>query len=292
MNQKITYEDQLLPKHLDRLAHERPFGHFSLSNFDELINGIRGSRMVVISADPGGGKTTLCSQLSDDAATQGFVSVFNTLEVSPPQLIAKSLARMSEGDCTANAIPFQLGTPYMTELLEEYQHTIAVNTVFIDKPVPAIELGAIVSQIQSERDQPIILFCDYLQIMPLPMSSKQVVTDERYIVNENVNMLRQIANTYNISVIAISSVNRANYAKKNPALSSLGSSSTIEYAADTVIHLGIDGDAEEREINKFSPIRPLVATVLKNRYGACGKALLTFDAPHAQFKEREIESAQ
>ncbi len=286
MEHKITFENQLFPKHLERLAYERPLGHFSLSNFDHLINGIRGSRMIVISADPGGGKTTLCSQLSDDAAAHGFISIFNTLEVSPPQLIAKSLARMSEGYFEANDIPSKLDTPFMAELLEEYQHTIAANTVFIDKPVPAIELGAIVSQVLTERDQPVLLFCDYIQILPLSISGKQVVTDERFIVNENVNMLRQIANTYNISVFAISSINRANYAKKNPTLGALGASSTIEYAADTVIHLGIDGDAEERELHKFSPVRPLVATVLKNRYGACGKALLTFDAPHALFTVR------
>lgn len=286
MHQEILYEDKLLVKHLERLAHERPSGHFSLSNFDSLIQGIRGGRLAVITADPGAGKTTLCLQLSDDAASQGFVSVFNTLEVPPSQLVAKSLARMSEERFEANEIPYELDNPYIHDLTKNYLDTIASNTVFIDTAVPAIELGALVAQIQSERAQPVILFVDYLQIMPFANSGNQVVTEERYIVTESMSMLRQIANSYNISVFVISSVNRSNYAKKNPPLSALGASSSIEYAADTVIHLGIDGDGQERELFKFDPVRPLIATVLKNRYGNCGKALFTFDAPHAQFTER------
>ena len=89
-------------------------------------------------------------------------------------------------------------------------------------------------------------------------------------------------------LMAISSINRVNYDKKTVGLDSLGGSSAFEYGADLVMPLIVRGDrADERATNMTVSKRPIIAAVVKNRYGACAKIDYTFDAPNARFIEAE-----
>lgn len=290
MLNEVKFESELLDTHFLRLTHDVPQGHFRLKPIDKLLQGIHPGHLTFVSGEPGTGKTTLLGQLADDAAANGFVCIFNTLEVAVHQLLAKSLSRLSSGSASVSQIAHFSDTEQVSILLEEYRKKIAPNMVFLDKGTSSIDLGAIISHIQREKDQPIILFHDYLQIMP--PDGDQQIADERLSVKESVLGLRRIANAHNIPVIAISSINRQNYGKATPSLSSLGASSSVEYSADTIIHLGIAGENNEERFNNSNlAIRPLTATTLKNRYGARGTASLLFDTDHATFLETGISNA-
>lgn len=282
---KYKYESELLDEHFSRLALDQAQGHFSLNAVDRLLGGIYPGRLTFISGEPATGKTTLLGQLADEAVIAGYISVVNTLEVAVHQLLAKSLSRLSGGSYFGNQIAKYNDSAEVQQLLAIYHKEIAPNIVFLDEATSAVELGAIISRIQQEKDRPVILFQDYLQIMKNNID--QQIFDERIAVKESVIGLRHVANAYNVPVIAISSINRQSYGKPTPGLSALGASSSVEYAADTILHLGIEGaDSEERFNNASLPVRPIRVSVLKNRYGALGSSSLSFDAGHALFSEK------
>ena len=282
--QTTIFEDELLMHHLKRAFEDRAVGHFRLTAFDRLIGGISPGRMISVAGEPSVSKTTFIGQLADDAASQGFISIVNTLEMASYQFVTKSIARISNGTVGLLDISQQTNTEAIEAAAQQYQKEIAPNMLYIEQPCTSVELSVLVSRIQRERKQPIILFVDYLQIMP--SESNQRFADERLAIKEAVSGLRRIANRHDITVIAVSSVNRSNYGKTVTGLDALGGSAYIEYSADTVLFLSVEGMGEERTRNMALPMRPLVLTALKNRYAPTGSVKLELDCEHATFKER------
>ena len=282
MLDQLYFESELLDIHLERAKQEQPLGHFKLGAVDALIGGIRPGRFTVLAAEPAMSKTTLLSQLADEAASMGFICIVATLEIATHQWLAKSLARISKGALRVNDIADETYSELVAEAAANYREVIAPNIVFIEQPMSAIELGAAIAKLQAMTCRELILFYDYLQLMPTNAS----VADERLAVKEAVSGLRHIANVYDIPVFAISSINRTNYGKALPDLGALGGAAAIEYSADCVLHLSVEGKGEERLANMDLPVRPLVLTTLKNRYAPKGRAKLAFDAAHATFTER------
>ena len=87
-------------------------------------------------------------------------------------------------------------------------------------------------------------------------------------------------------LFAISSINRMNYDKQTTGLQAIGGCNMFEYSADLVMSLSIKGDKpDERNANMMKKMRPVVASVTKNRYGSCGVVEFEFNAPGAMFTE-------
>lgn len=281
---ELLFEDAVLDQHIHIAKNDKPSGHFSLVGVDALVGGIHSGRMTIIAGQPGVSKTTLLDQLACDAAMQGFVVVVNTLEVAVPQFISKSIARLSNGRITVNDMAAGDKEDEVNELIELYRNRIAPNLCFIDRACTAVGLSVAVSKIQRMREEQVVLFQDYLQIMP--SASDQRFIDERLVVKEAASGLRHIANTHNVPVFAISSVNRATYGKSSASLDSLGACSAIEYSADSVLYLSVEGSGKERDENMNKVIRPLILTALKHRYAPTGSVSLLLDTEHATFTER------
>ena len=276
----LCFEDKLLDHHLTQLQGDIPLDHFSLSGIDRFTGGICKGRLTIISAESGLGKTTLAHSLGDEAAAKGCVVIVNTLEVPSHRLVAKSLSRMSNGVYKVADVPYRLNEPFMQELIQRYLETIAPNMLFIEKPCSSAELDSIIASIKELRNENIVMIQDYLQIMPYGGSKESL--SERFNVTSSMEGLRQIANIYEAALIVISSIARSGYNKKDPGLAALSSSSFIEYAADTIIHLAKDQNND----TKNSRTIPMVATAIKNRYGSRGEALLAFDPAYATFYDR------
>lgn len=281
---EIKFEDELLDGRYQRLKSDQPLGDYSIKGFNRLVGGIHPGWVIVLGGDPATGKTTLLSSLVDGAASDGFICIFNSLEVTATQLLKKSLARLSKGSMSVAKIQKLSESAQVKTLIDKYRNTIAPNLVIIDRPISAIELGAIIGKIKRERNQQVILFQDYLQIMP----SSRWLTSERLAVEESIAGLHHIATAHDVPVIAVSSISRSNYDTSSPKLAALGGSARVEYSAEIVLHLGVDGASpDERAKNAIEEKKPLVLTCLKNRFGNQGRALLTFDAAHAAFKDRK-----
>lgn len=284
-SKKLVPESQLLEKHLAAARADKPLGGFrSLPRTNELIGGIRLGRLNMLCGSPGAAKTTLLKQLCDDAASQGFTCIFASMEISPAQIVAKSLASLSRGMLSIADISSDAKAALVDEVARRYEESIAPNLYFIDGPASPVDLAVAVAQAEQIAQKGVLLFVDYLQIVLTDGDEKGI--DERAAISQAVGGLRRIANRHAASVFAISSINRANYAKAKAGLDALGGSSSIEYAADTVLHLSVEGTGVERERNMNEEIRPIVLTCMKNRYSRTGSVKLSLDCAHARFQER------
>lgn len=276
----LAFEISLLNKHLRMALSDKPVAHLSLGSLDSLLGGVR-PRLVIIGGEPGAGKTTLAHQLADGLAQDGLPVLFFSFEIAASMLIAKSIIRLSNSELSASTLMDDGHSDEVRRVVEQYRSEIAPRMSIIEGPTSPVEIGALVSLCERETGAKPVVLVDYVQL--IPAESGQAVMDERLAIKASVSGLRRIVNSHEVPVFAISSINRASYGKPVVGLDSLGGSSAVEYAADQVIYLSVEGKGEERRLNLTQACRPVTATLLKNRYGATGSARLVFDAEHARF---------
>ena len=228
---KIEFEDALFGKHLEKALDDKPIAHFSLKAFDELVGGVR-PRMTIIAGEPGTGKTSLLLQLADDIAKQGMPALFISLEIAPPQLIAKSLARMSGGELSVADVNRAMMQADMTDAHREslsrairrYQQLIASHIAFATA-ADAVQIGAMVAERERVCKTKPVVFLDYVQAL----TSDATDADERLAIKGIVGSLRHAVNSHEVPLFAVSSVNRTSYDKPATGLGCLGGSSAVEY---------------------------------------------------------------
>ena len=275
----IYPENHVLDADVDALVHDQPLAHFSLTGLDKLVGGVR-NRLIILSGEPSAGKTSLALQLADDLASNGFGVLYLSLEMARSQLIGKSLSRIAAGKLPLADIGNPLKQDCLQAAVDQYRTTIAPRIYIIERALTPVELSICASQAVSMHGPRVAVIVDYLQIMPVAPDRQ---LDERSAVKHVVSGLRSIVNGCHVPLIAISSINRTSYAKPNAGLDALAESSAIEYGADCVLHLSVAGQGEERKLNMRKPMRPIVLTAIKNRYGAPGEVKLIYDACSARF---------
>lgn len=129
-----------------------------------------------------------------------------------------------------------------------------------------------VNQFVSETGRVPVVIVDYLQIIA-PFSA-QYSTDKQNI-DKTVLELKRISRDQGISVIAISSLNRLNY-KEVISMSAFKESGGIEYSADVLLGLQLEGMGEEKfdvDAAKQKLPREVELKVLKNRNGSVGNTI-------------------
>lgn len=276
-----------LDSDIEVLMEQRPFGHFTPASLDAMIGGAMPSRLVIVGAQPGAGKTTFVDQIKTDLAAQGVPVIFASLELDKSQLTAKSLARLSGGALHLEDLQNTEADPAAKAALEKAKDVyapIAQNVYVLNNPkTTTIQLSRYVGQVEKEQGVPPVLIVDYIQVLRRE-SGKAM--EERAQIIEAIEGLRGIANEYRIPVFAVSSIARRYYAGKNATLEALAGAQALEYTADTVILLSSDMDATESSRAFLSGIRPIKATVLKNRYGATGEVPLYLHPSFAMFTDR------
>ena len=122
-----------------------------------------------------------------------------------------------------------------------------------------------------------LLVVDYLQLVPHSGSLGKSALNMMDKVTLSISALRRIARKLNVSVLAISSQNRAGYKKKN--LSVFKESGNIEYGADTASVLVPSKTPGTDEY------RCLDLLVMKNRNGETARIGYKFYLKTARFVE-------
>lgn len=268
----------------EALANCIPVAHLSIRELDSLLGGVVPGRFTIIGGEPGAGKTSLCNQIKLDLAAQGMTVVYVTYETGTPQLLAKSIAHESEGAVKVGDVGFT-GSEAEKLAISKY-HAIAENIIHVSDPVTAAEIFGFVGELRTASQTPIALIVDYVQMIPPEQS--RIAVDERIRITESVSVLRRCANKFGTAVFAISSISRGSYSKASTAgLDLLAGAQALEYNADSVILLSVEGKNEERTANLALPVRPVVARFAKNRFGVCGKCKLGFHTDYATFTARD-----
>lgn len=273
----------------EEIINSEPLGHIQHPKLDRAMGGIR-DYLCIIAGGPGTGKTTFVHEIADYWALTGHPVVFFEGELRTSGMLAKSITRLTKGGLSYSDMFASRLTgdrlKMFTDATEIYRKTIAPRMHILHREMGLRTMSDCVKEVAHKFGEPPLVVVDYIQIVSLPQEFNSI--DERIGLKFIASELRRMVDELHCPLMAISSINRVNYDKKTVGLDSLGGSSAFEYGADLVMPLIVKGDrADERATNMTVSKRPIIAAVVKNRYGACAKIDYIFDAPNAQFIEAE-----
>lgn len=276
------YINNLMGSDLSRFKDDIKTGY---ANLDRECGGLY-SGLYVIAAISSLGKTTFTHQMADQIAAAGTDVLFFSLEQSRLEMVTKSIARhMAKKDLETAVTSLSIRKGYLPpavqESVKEYLAEVGDRLSVIEGNFDC-DISFIGEYIRGylarnkTGTKPVVMI-DYLQVLAPASDKKQTV---REAVDEAVTELKRISRDLDITIILISSVNRANYLTPID-FESLKESGGIEYTADVVWGLQLQclndpafdkekNIKEKREIVKRAKAatpRKVELVCLKNRYG-------------------------
>lgn len=250
---------------------------------NHLDGGLR-SGLYVLGAMTGAGKTAFALQLADQIAMKNNDVMIFALEMSRNELMARSISRESylndrdNGMTVFGVLDATRYSKYSEEkfnnLLEaENRYKKYADRIFIFEGMGDIRAADIreniAFHIKITGRRPIVII-DYIQLLA-PFEPR--ATDKQN-MDKNIMELKRISRDFSVSMIGISSMNRAAYASTNGGdksgnrvkLESFKESGAIEYSSDVLIGLNHIKDQQDADADK----RYMELEILKNRNGRSG----------------------
>ncbi len=244
---------------------------------DRRTAGFHGSELILIAARPGMGKTSFALNIAQNAAISSgiTVAIFN-LEMPGIQLATRMLS--SESMVNAESIKKGNIKDEEWEKIGEAVDVLSRANIYIDdtSSITVSEICARCRKLKLEKNLGMVVI-DYIQLI----SSKGGDGNRQQEVAEISRSLKILSKDLNIPVIALSQLNRSVEKRdvKEPALSDLRESGSIEQDADMVMFLYREGyyNEESEEPNKTKCI------FAKHRNGETGYEFLTWLGEYTKF---------
>ncbi|MFZ1642716.1 MAG: DnaB-like helicase C-terminal domain-containing protein [Candidatus Contendobacter sp.] len=233
---------------VDRPTVATPFESLN----DLLGGGLHGGKLYVLAAPPGGGKTTLASQIADVAAAAGCPVAYVAMEMGRGQLFDYALARrLGLNSAKVEARNFRQSEHDRERLAQaatDYLETVApwLSVIEGDWNTTAAALGGWVAQARARYQltptAPVLVVVDYLQLLNTgdeKLDSGGV--NETPKVSQVAVQLKQLARDSGAALLALSDVVKSEQgaAMKGTefTLNMLRGSNRIAHAADVVLAL-------------------------------------------------------
>ena len=245
-----AYAEELLDGliQVDRPTVATPFETLN----DLLGGGLHGGKLYVMAAPPGGGKTTLATQIADYAAAAGIPTCYVALEMGRPQLFDYALARhigMNSAKVEArNYRHSDTDRERLRGAAMGYLETIApwLSVIEGDWGTTTAGLNAWVVQARARygitATAPVLVCVDYLQLLNTGNEKLDTsATDETAKVSQLAVQLKQLARNSGAAILALSDITKEAQkdvlAGKEFTLNMLRGSNRVAHAADTVLAL-------------------------------------------------------
>lgn len=275
------YIDSLMTAEIDRFRNDKKTG---FANLDEQAGGLY-SGLYVLAAISSLGKTSFALQLVDQLAEAGNDVIFFSLEQSRLELVSKSLARRTaqadrEKAVTSLAIRKGYLPRQVLDAAQGYKTAVSDRISIVEGNFSCniSFIGDYIRQYVKRNGTRPIAIVDYLQILQPADDGKWQTKKET--VDSTVTELKRISRELDLTVIIISSVNRANYLTPID-FESLKESGGIEFTADVIWGLQLQclndpvfdkqNNIKERREKikeaKTADPRKIELVCLKNRYG-------------------------
>lgn len=235
------------------------------------------------------GKTAFCVQMADNLALSGQPVMFFSLEMPAIEIIARSISRLAFLDKNADkyistnkVLMGKLNdnsfNKYTSEYFSNYGNLHLIQGDF-GTNILSIE-SKISDFIECKQVRPIV-FIDYLQVIkPRPeitVDGKEKYLNERQSIENVVVSLKQLSKQYSLTIIVVSSFNRASYGTC-ASFESFKESGLIEYTSDVVMGLQLIVDPPQKgehdstfkkrvNVAKAQNPRKLELAILKQRNG-------------------------
>jgi replicative DNA helicase len=280
---------------------------------DALAGGIRLGEVVLLGGKPGVGKTIASLQWARSMAQRGVVAVYLCFEHDEVTLVSRLLsAELGEMVATEMPGPSRLlddelqsrirdaaaGSITMREaldsdpLLREAHRRLAVyadRLVLVTGSGAHTDVNAIRAVTESFADQPVALFVDYVQKVPV----FRATANEGERVGRVVEGLKQLALDQKVAVIAIAAADQVGLEARRLHLRHFRGSTALAYEADAIVVLNDKLSVVSRAHLAYSPTRAeefhrqVVFSLEKNRNGSADVNLeFEKDFGHYRFNPR------
>ncbi|MGD9704267.1 MAG: DnaB-like helicase C-terminal domain-containing protein [Acidimicrobiia bacterium] len=277
---------------------------------DVLGGGVRPGELFLVGGKPGVGKTIACLQWARSMARRGATTIYLCYEHDQVTLLTRLLS------CELGELAIASGRPYdmrleelqaqlrdvasgaltlretldSDRLLTEAQRRLAEygdRLIFFQASGSSTDIPAISDLIARYDGEPLALFVDYLQKVPVIPD----VRNEAERVSRVTEGLKELALDRNISVFAIAAADQVGLASRRLHLHHFRGSTALAYEADAVVVMNDKADIVSRVHIVSSPVRleefrrQVVFSVEKNRSGVVGAELeFTKDFPNYRFE--------
>ena len=249
-------------------------------DLDHALTGLNKSDLILVAARPGMGKTAFALNIALNAAKacKKDVAVFQ-LEMSKDQLASRFLS----SEALIESQKLKTGNLQEEDWIKIARATnvLAKTRIYVDDN-PAITVAEIKAKCRRLGDGLALVVIDYLQLMQSGGRRNDNRTQE---VAEISRGLKIMAKELNVPVVCLSQLSRAaeQRADKNPMLSDLSESVSIEQDADSVMFIYRDDYYNEESENKNTA----EIIIAKNRHGATGSVYLQWIGQYTTFSSQD-----
>ena len=252
-------------------------------DLDKLTFGFRPSEMIVLAARPSMGKTSLALNIAENAvmskANSPVPTLFFSLEMSSEQLAMRLLCSRSGVDMTK----LRNGFIPRSELsnLSTVANELKKAPLWIDESsgISITEMRAKARRMYNKHKLGLIII-DYLQLL----GSSDARTPREQQISEISRGVKAMAKELSVPVIVLSQLNRdSEKEKRQPKLSDLRESGSIEQDADVVLMLSKRRDSDEDQEVQLD-IVPRDLIIAKQRNGPVGIIPLSFRKSLTRFE--------
>lgn len=255
-------------------------------NLDDALDGGLYPGLIAIGAVSSLGKTTLVQQISDNVAFSGHDVIYVSLEMSRLELMAKSISRLTYintisgefgGDernakTTRGILDGSRYKRYSTQErgligLSVRDYSEIAEHIFIEEGMGNIgtkEIREMVRTHEAMTGNKPVLFLDYLQLLA-PADAR---ASDKQNMDKSIMELKRISRDFNIPVVVISSLNRANYATETGITElAFKESGAIEYSVDILMGLEFSNTKTMEDVRKAKARNPreIDLKIIKNR---------------------------
>lgn len=219
------------------ISKYQKFVRTGFQNLDARSLGLFGG-LYVLAATSSLGKTTFTHQLADQLAQQGNDVIFFSLEQSRLELVAKSITRQlaimdSSSKLSNLSIRMGANSLQVIEAKKKYVESIGNRLSIIQSGfecTPSYIRQYVDGYSKRNNTRPIVII-DYLQAVQPDKDEKSYSKKDD--MDKVIIELKKISSDLSLPIIAVSSVNRANYLTPVD-FESIKESGGIEYTADVI----------------------------------------------------------
>ena len=283
------------------LSKEESDGLFTgYKDLDNLTNGLKSAEMIIIAARPSVGKTSLAMNIVENISfSHKYINNPKNILVFSLEMSASSLAmRLICGKAKVNMNDLRKGfvAKNYAEKLNEISQQFQQAPIWVDDTS-----GLSINQIRAKarrvksRNGLSLIVVDYLQLI----SGDRYSSSRENEISVISRGLKSMAKELEVPVIVLSQLNRdSEKEKRDPRLSDLRESGSIEQDADIVMLLGkqrkgediresdIPQGSEEIQGDDFEPIKLILA---KQRNGPTGYVNLAFVRKYTRFESAQYD---
>lgn len=245
---------------------------------DAITGGFHKGDLTVLAARPGMGKTAFALQL----ATNIKNTIVFSLEMPAKQLVMRVMCGEAKVSVTRarNGLTTDEETYRIIHACDKLAREIGRTIWIDDTPAPTLmDIRARTRRIQATAQVDFVVI-DYLQLM----SGRDGARSREQEISEISRGLKGMAKELNVSVLALSQLNRAveNRSDKRPMLSDLRESGAIEQDADNIAFIYREGYYNKNAVDT----RVTEIIYAKQRNGPTDTALVDFDGERTRFEPR------